>query len=148
MKNSCPAQRRRPRPSPDSDLKPAESNADRFSLHDILHALDVLADGHDTLSSESGALLAAPTGPDTQKERDLHRLLIHHLADPAALPPTLKDNLRRLYGLTTAEASMASALVAGETLTAYAARKDISKETASTHLERIMSKIGARRSPI
>lgn len=65
--------------------------------------------------------------------------------DPTAMPPTLKDNLHRLYELTSAEACLASALVAGETIGRYAERTGISKETARTHLKRIMSKTGACR---
>ena len=50
----------------------------------------------------------------------------------------------RLYGLTPAESELATRLVAGDTLEGAADRRGITRETARTHLKRILRKTGAR----
>lgn len=53
--------------------------------------------------------------------------------------------LRAAYALTPAEARLAAALCAGESLSAYAARTDISLTTAKWHLRSLFQKTGERR---
>jgi DNA-binding CsgD family transcriptional regulator len=53
--------------------------------------------------------------------------------------------LRRLFGLTQAEAAVAGELVAGRTLAQTSRRLGIRPETARTHLKRVFSKTGVSR---
>ena len=53
--------------------------------------------------------------------------------------------LRRLFGLTQAEAAVATELVAGRTLAQTSRRLGIRPETARTHLKRVFSKTGVTR---
>ncbi|MCJ8158467.1 LuxR C-terminal-related transcriptional regulator, partial [Sphingomonas sp. LaA6.9] len=55
------------------------------------------------------------------------------------------DRLRKAYGLTPAEARLLSALVAGERLSAYAERTQVSITTAKFHLSALFAKTGVRR---
>lgn len=65
--------------------------------------------------------------------------------DPKTLPHNLEGNLRRFYELTKAEARMAAALVAGESVLEFSEQCGISVATARTHLKRIMAKTDTRR---
>ena len=64
---------------------------------------------------------------------------------PHCLPLNLECNLRSLYELTPAEARLASALVAGESMLAFAQRTAISETTARTHMKHILAKTNTRR---
>lgn len=64
---------------------------------------------------------------------------------PNSLPCDLECNLRRLYELTPAEARLAAALVAGESVQEFAERTDISEATARTHLKHVLAKTDTRR---
>ncbi|MHB1331754.1 MAG: helix-turn-helix transcriptional regulator [Sulfuriferula sp.] len=65
--------------------------------------------------------------------------------DPKTLPHNLEENLRRFYELTKAEARMAAALMAGESVMEFSEQCGISVATARTHLKRIMAKTDTRR---
>lgn len=56
-----------------------------------------------------------------------------------------EDRLRATFGLTPAEANLASALAGGEDLRSAAKRKSVSYETARVQLKSIFDKTGARR---
>lgn len=64
---------------------------------------------------------------------------------PNSLPSDLESRLRRLYEFTPAEARLAAALVAGETVQEFAGRTEISEATARTHLKHILAKTDTRR---
>lgn len=53
--------------------------------------------------------------------------------------------LRALFGLTEAEARLASALVAGKTVEAYARDRGVTVGTARYQLNQVLGKVGARR---
>ena len=67
------------------------------------------------------------------------------LGDPPRLhPPGIASVLRRLHRLTPAEADLAEALLRGETLAGYAARRGRSLNTVRTHLKAVCDKTGCR----
>jgi DNA-binding CsgD family transcriptional regulator len=66
------------------------------------------------------------------------------VTDPAATRPDV-TLLRRLLGLTQAEAALAAELAAGAPLAAAARARGISHETARTHMKAILAKTGCSR---
>ncbi|WYX35916.1 hypothetical protein WJ966_02415 [Achromobacter xylosoxidans] len=56
-----------------------------------------------------------------------------------------RSPLRALFGLTEAEARLASALVAGKTVEAYARDRGVTVGTARYQLNQVLGKVGARR---
>jgi DNA-binding CsgD family transcriptional regulator len=67
------------------------------------------------------------------------------LADPDGVPPVVQDQLRNLYGLTPAEAGVATAVARGAGLQAAADELRISLATARTHLQHVFEKTETRR---
>jgi PAS domain-containing protein len=67
------------------------------------------------------------------------------VTDPEALPPAPAGTLRRLYGLTTAEARLAQALVAGRSLHEYADEARVTCETARWRLKQVLAKTDTHR---
>jgi DNA-binding CsgD family transcriptional regulator len=67
------------------------------------------------------------------------------VTDPEEIVETPPESLRRLYGLTAAEARLACHLLGGETLHEAKDELGITTNTARTHLKRIFSKTGAQR---
>jgi DNA-binding CsgD family transcriptional regulator len=67
------------------------------------------------------------------------------VSDPEAASSASLEALQTLYRLTPAEARLTVALVTGEHVEEYAARQGIARSTATTHLKRVMGKMGARR---
>jgi DNA-binding CsgD family transcriptional regulator/PAS domain-containing protein len=65
--------------------------------------------------------------------------------DPAHGPVADTAALRSLYGLTKAEAELASALAQGMTLQEYGAEHQLSSNTVRTHLKRALAKTGVHR---
>jgi DNA-binding CsgD family transcriptional regulator len=63
--------------------------------------------------------------------------------DNSAVAP--EQALARAYGLTSAEARLVSALLAGQSLTVYADVAGISRNTAKRHLDHIFLKTGHHR---
>jgi DNA-binding CsgD family transcriptional regulator len=67
------------------------------------------------------------------------------LGDPSGAPATHADELRKAFGLTRAEAQLLAALMLGERLADYSARRGISLGTVRTHLKRLLGKTGHHR---
>ena len=67
------------------------------------------------------------------------------LSDPDAAPSASLNALQSLYRLTPAEARLTIALVAGQQVDEYADWQGIARSTATTHLKRVLGKMGARR---
>ncbi|MBI5542640.1 MAG: helix-turn-helix transcriptional regulator [Deltaproteobacteria bacterium] len=67
------------------------------------------------------------------------------VSDPEAREETNAQALRRLYGLTPAEARVALAIGAGGGIQQAADELDLSRNTVRVHLQRIFDKTGARR---
>jgi DNA-binding CsgD family transcriptional regulator len=65
--------------------------------------------------------------------------------DPEARPVPPEDALRGAFGMTTAEARLASQLAGGESLEAAADALGITKQTARTHLKAVFAKAGTHR---
>ena len=72
-------------------------------------------------------------------------LVLIFMADPAKTSPPEPRQLRHQFGLTTAEAILASHIVRGRGLKACAELIGISEPTARTHLRRIFEKTGTKR---
>jgi DNA-binding CsgD family transcriptional regulator len=64
---------------------------------------------------------------------------------PEPMRTVRQDDLRRVYGLTAAEAKLVGALLAGTMLGDYAAASGISAETAKTQLRTVFAKTGQHR---
>lgn len=67
--------------------------------------------------------------------------------DPDRIVMLDPELVARLYGLTATEAELAVALVAGRSLTNFAAERGCSEQTARTHLKRVFAKTGFTRQP-
>lgn len=66
------------------------------------------------------------------------------ISDPEAKPPTDRDLLRELYGLTPAEASFAAAFADSGSLTDTADRLGLTRETSRWRLKQLLAKTGSR----
>jgi len=64
------------------------------------------------------------------------------VVDPDTRPPPPEAVIARIYGLTAAEARLAAAIAAGESVKAYAARMALSQNTVRWTLKMIFSKTG------
>jgi len=67
------------------------------------------------------------------------------VSDPEVTNSASLDALRALYKLTPAEARLTVAMVSGQALGEYADARGIARSTATTHLKRVLGKMGARR---
>jgi DNA-binding CsgD family transcriptional regulator len=65
--------------------------------------------------------------------------------DPESTPPITADMVRRLFGLTEAEAELAVALCSGKTLDEAAAERGTSVHTTRSQLKSIFGKTGTKR---
>lgn len=54
-------------------------------------------------------------------------------------------SLRAMFGLTQAEAALANALVAGESLADYSRRRNVTMHTAKAHLKAVLAKTGTHK---
>jgi DNA-binding CsgD family transcriptional regulator/PAS domain-containing protein len=95
-------------------------------------------------------ILVAPCGGPTAQEashwlRHARPAAMLLITDPERDRLARKEELRRRFGLTSAEAEVAFEIVRGDGREAAAARLGISVTTASTHLTHIFEKTGTRR---
>lgn len=116
----------------------------------------VAADGcHSLVASPSGVMrVTRPSGltsyevlasPFHEALLDLGRdgpMASVFIRDPESPPLMPAERLRRLYGLTPAEARLTQRLLAGETLDAVAKYAGVSRETARSQLKAVFRKIG------
>lgn len=89
-------------------------------------------------------VLVCPLRPDCEVAAGEHGAVLF-LSDPERTPPAAPALLRRLYGLTAAEARVTFELVAGRDLEAVSETLGVTLETVRTHLKRILAKTGTRR---
>jgi DNA-binding CsgD family transcriptional regulator len=71
--------------------------------------------------------------------------VVVHIFDPARRPVTTAERLRAFFGLTPAEAVLAQALAAGQSLQEYAEQAHITCETARWRLKQILAKTDTHR---
>lgn len=83
--------------------------------------------------------------PSGAPDRGRRRVAMIMLADPTQEAARDRERLRRLFGLTAAEAEFALEIARGEGRAAAAARRGIAASTARTHLSNIFEKTGTRR---
>ncbi len=88
------------------------------------------------------ALLAGPLGPShpTDAPPRARAVAIAFVSDPERVPRGVAPALRSLFGLTPAEAVLAAALLAGETLQEHAAARGVGVATLRTHLKSLLGK--------
>ena len=67
------------------------------------------------------------------------------VGDPERRPPLASETVARLFGLTPAEARVASAIASGETPREYAERRGLRENTVRWTLKQVQSKLGVRR---
>jgi DNA-binding CsgD family transcriptional regulator len=100
-----------------------------------------------TLTRPSGSLPLVvhvlPTNADHHEFSPASALAV--IVDPAREPPALAPMLRRLYGLTRAEADVACEVLHGEGLQSVANKMSVSLSTVRTHLQRIFEKTHTHR---
>jgi len=70
-----------------------------------------------------------------------------HIVDPANRPVPAAARLRIFFGLTPAEAALASALAAGKTLQEHADEARLTCETARWRLKQVLAKTDTHRQP-
>jgi DNA-binding CsgD family transcriptional regulator len=81
-----------------------------------------------------------------QAERQHHdAVAVIFVRDPLRRNPAAERMLRELYRLTAAEANLALAIQAGQSLSEYARQAGVSLNTVYTHLRRIKDKTGCQR---
>jgi DNA-binding CsgD family transcriptional regulator len=85
----------------------------------------------------------APCGGEPWRERSA--LAAVFLADPERRWDPPERILRRLYGLTASEASLARVLIRGATVAEAAESLRITRESARTYTKRVLAKTGAAR---
>jgi len=73
------------------------------------------------------------------------RLFLIIINDPDASSVTPSESLKGFFGLTSAEANVASALANGTTLAEIAQQNEISVFTVKSHLRKVLEKTGTRR---
>ncbi|MDM3929291.1 helix-turn-helix transcriptional regulator [Mycobacterium intracellulare] len=131
----------------------AKRTATNEQLHACIHrALIEQCDG-----GPSGECLACPR-PSGKRPYVIHALpLTKHAAEPASAkalliiidpeqePEPPKTLIRRLFGLTNAEADVAIRVINGEGLKPIAEDLALSRATVNTHLQRVFEKTGTHR---
>ena len=98
-------------------------------------------------NDETGAALIAHFVPVRLSARDMFArcdgaLILTPVSGGAAAPVEL---LQSLFDLTPAESRLARSVAEGEPIDAIARRAQISRNTARSHLQRVLSKTGCRR---
>ena len=105
--------------------------------------LEVLGDGAEpSLLLRFVASLPAPAGFDTDPDEPERRNALVFLSDGRSSVD--REALRRVHGLTRAEAQLASGLVAGLNLAEAAQSRGVEIETTRTQLKAVLRKVGAR----
>jgi DNA-binding CsgD family transcriptional regulator/PAS domain-containing protein len=91
------------------------------------------------------SLLICPVSPDAVDLGMPRHPVIIFIDDPGSRRPPAPSLLREIYGLTPAEARLATALLAGGHLKDYADEAGITLSTAKTQLKQIFAKTGDNR---
>ena len=89
--------------------------------------------------------LVAPLGGEVPRVGARRPVVAVFVADPESEDETPEALLARLYGLTPAEARLASALIQGNGLERTAERLGVSINTARTHVKSVFAKTGVNR---
>jgi DNA-binding CsgD family transcriptional regulator len=130
----------------------APSAVETSTLHQLIaHAARWRGDDEEAVSycrvgQPQLSLQLVPVSPAQAGEREGgNGLAIIFMADPNKISPPRPRQLRHQFGLTAAEAILASHIVKGRGLRACAELIGISEPTARTHLHRIFEKTGTKR---
>lgn len=89
------------------------------------------------------ALLVAPPQDEGTAAGETNGGALVFIHDPDATPVPLADAIRWQFDLTPAQARLAAALAAGDSLAECAEATGISVATARTHLKDVFAKTGA-----
>ena len=76
---------------------------------------------------------------------DVAACAVAFISDPSTSNQTPEHLFRQLYGLTNAEAQLASHLVMGKDVKGYAAERQLSALTVRSHLSQVLAKTGTKR---
>lgn len=106
----------------------------------FVDALRIAAPGGDALG-----LLIRSAGADDPYWSETTPAAIIYLRDPAPLPLAPERFVAQLFGLTPAEASLATRVANGAALAEAAAHLGISEQTARSYMKRVFSKTGVGR---
>jgi DNA-binding CsgD family transcriptional regulator/PAS domain-containing protein len=90
-------------------------------------------------------LIVSPLSRERRFLAPFEAAAIVHLIDPAAAKPVDGAAISALFGLTPAEARLAAALAAGDTISEAAARYGVAVGTVRTQLKSIFGKMGVNR---
>ncbi len=124
-------------------LQFAIGNAIRISRGEDLPLDDVLRlprSGRAALS-----LLISPLRSPPHAQTWPHGAALVYVFDPEQLPRLAPDRVRRMFGLTAAEAQLAVALCRGATLDEIAVEREVSAHTILTQLKSLFGKTGTNR---
>ncbi|MFT4100863.1 MAG: helix-turn-helix transcriptional regulator [Burkholderiaceae bacterium] len=124
-------------------LQFAIGNAIRISRGEDLPLEEVLRlprSGRAALS-----LLISPLRSPPQAPAWPHGAALVYVFDPERLPSLPADRVRRMFGLTAAEAQLAVALCRGATLDEIAVEREVSSHTIRTQLKSLFGRTGTNR---
>ena len=107
-------------------------------------AVQRVASGQQAVFSFSGETSASRGTMATLFQIDQQKIALI-ITDPTRSSSDFRVGLRRCFGLTTREAELVNALIAGKTLRQFADANRVCYETARTHLKNAMRKNGWRR---
>lgn len=100
------------------------------------------------LSRPSGGpplqLLVSPLATRASVAGGTRPAVVVFISDPGSQAQPCEELLRRMYGLTPAEARVAALLVGGRTAEEITGELEIALNTARTHIKRVLDKTGAR----
>lgn len=116
--------------------------------HDLLPAAFFIrgtGDRDGALVARAAPFLPGEEGADVRDGLDADPCMILTLVDTARRPKSVSGILSALYGLSGAEAGLAEALAAGESLNEYAERNGVSRHTVRNQLRAVYDKTGLNR---
>ena len=89
-------------------------------------------------------LLVSPLATRASVAGAMRPAVVVFISEPGSQAQPCEDLLRRMYGLTRAEARVAALLVGGRTAEEITGELEIALNTARTHIKRVLEKTGAR----
>ena len=90
-------------------------------------------------------IMAAPVRPAIDCSFSPRTTAIVFIVDPTRISSRSRVAAQTMYGLTPAEADVAAAIAAGKSMQELAEERQISVETARTHVKRVMQKTGTHK---
>lgn len=117
-----------------------------YRMHDqILSNFDGLLEISRPTGKRNLTLIVVPVRSRTLVTHSSERVVMILINNPSEFETLPAEELKRVHGLTAAEARLAAALLRGLSLRAYATEARITENTARWQLKQILSKTGTHR---